>query len=205
MSLAFQAFGISLRRCRDLAAISEYLRAQAPLPETADDILRAALVQAVSALDRYVHERVRAGMLAAARSEMPRTDKFAAFALPLSGALRGSESNAPVDAWLGPLIVEQHSILTFQRADKVADAFRLVCSIENGLWPSVAGALGGADTKRTKEQLDLIVDRRNAIAHEDDSDGSGSRAPIDLPLVEASLQFLEDVVAAIDRIVPSQV
>jgi RiboL-PSP-HEPN len=140
-------------------------------------------------------------MLAAARREIPRTDKFSAFALPLSGALRGTEDRISVDAWLGPLIVERHSIVSFQRSDKIADAIKLICAIEGGLWPAVSRAMGVVDTKRIKEQLDLIVDRRNAIAHEDDAGASGERAPIDSALVSSALDFIESVVIAIDQAV----
>lgn len=201
MSVACDAFLVSLRRCRDLIAVAEHLRMHVALHTAADDVLRAALVQGISALDRYVHEKVRIGMLAAARGEISRTAQFHSFALPLSGALRGYEDGTAVEMWLGPLIVEQHSIATFQRADKIADAIRLVCTIDAGLWPGVGAAIGIADTKQVKERLDLLVDRRNAIAHEDDTGASGERAPIDAELVASAIDFIEDVGSAIDHIV----
>jgi hypothetical protein len=50
-------------------------------------------------------------------------------------------------------------------------------------------------------RLDLIVDRRNAIVHQDDADLTGSRSPIEETLVTTSLDFLQAVVVAIDDIV----
>ncbi len=97
-------------------------------------------------------------------------------------------------------------MLSFQRPDKIADAVRLVWEPDTtGLWFEVAGRLpseGGsaASDKTVKERLGLIVDRRNAIVHEDDADGSGERSPIDAPLVEDAIGFIGEVVAAIDEI-----
>ena len=47
-----------------------------------------------------------------------------------------------------------------------------------------------------RRQLNLIVDRRNKIAHEADSDPTfpGSRWPIDEALVDEAVDFIEQVV-----------
>jgi hypothetical protein len=195
------AFEGSLRRCRDLLAVAKYLRSRQVLQDAADDVLRAALAQAVGALDRYLHERVRTGMLAAARGERSRTAAFNRFTIPLASALRGTEDGFSVDDWLNPSVVEQHELLSFQRADKIAKALRLLMDIEGGLWPTVAQRLGQPDAVAVKVRLDLLVDRRNAIVHQDDTDLTGSRSPIGEALVATSLDFLQAMVAAIDDIV----
>jgi hypothetical protein len=199
MGLELDAFTTSIERCRSLVAASDYLRTQAPgLAEVADDMLRAALAQAVSAQDRYIHERVRTEMVRAARNERDRTPSLHRFSVPLANALAGIEHNLDFDGWLNPAIVEQHALLSFQRADKVADAMRLVCEIEGGLWPGVAAHMGENDVGGVKTRLNLIVDRRNQIVHQDDSDLAGARLPIDTALVTAALDFVESVVEAID-------
>lgn len=200
MSPSRAAFEESLRRGHDLVAVAKYLRLRQVLQEAAEDVLRAALAQSVGALDRYIHEIVRTGMLAAARGERSRTSSFNRFSVPLISALRGTEEGFSVDNWLNPSVVEKNESLSFQRAEKIADALRLVVDIEGGLWPAVAERIGLKDAKTVKERLDLIVDRRNAIVHEDDSDLSGSRSPIEEVLVTTSLDFLGAVVTAIDDI-----
>ncbi len=203
MSFELQAFETSIERCRGLVVAAGYLSQQAPaLEETAADILRAALAQAVSALDRFVHERVRTSMLDAARGMRSRTTSFSRFPVPLASAL----DNVPhgpiaVDAWLSPAITEQHGILSFQRAEKIADAVRLVVTVENGLWPAVAAALEEPDVKFLKERLDLIVDRRNQIVHQDDAETASGRAAIDELLVLDAIDFVSSIVAEIDAIV----
>lgn len=203
MSFELQAFEASIDRCRALVASAEYLRQHAPaLKETADDILRAGLAQAVSALDRFVHERIRTSMLDTARGMRNRTTVFNRFPVPLASAL-DSAPHGPIamDAWLSPAITEQHGILSFQRAEKIADAVRLVRTVEKGLWPAVAAALGESDVKDLKERLDLIVDRRNQIVHQDDAETASGRAAIDDKMVTEAIDFLSSVVSEIDGLI----
>lgn len=141
------------------------------------------------------------GMLAAARGERSRTATFNRFTVPLASALRGTEDGFSVDDWLNPSVIEQNGLVSFQRADKIADALRLLVDIEGGLWPIIAQRTGHWDAATVNRRLDLIVDRRNAIVHQDDTDLTGSRSPIEEPLVVTSLDFLEAMVVAIDDIV----
>ena len=63
MQSAIDLFRISIDRVRDLIAVHNSLKAQASSVLDLSDMLRAALVLAVSALDYYIHEVVRIGML----------------------------------------------------------------------------------------------------------------------------------------------
>jgi hypothetical protein len=61
----------------------------------------------------------------------------------------------------------------------------------------------GSHAQDIKQQLSLIVDRRNKIAHEADIDPSylgGDRWPIDELLVNEAVDFLEQVVESIHKI-----
>ena len=60
---AISQFRISIDRVRDLIALHNSVKAQATGALDVSDMLRAALVLAVSALDYYVHEVVTLGML----------------------------------------------------------------------------------------------------------------------------------------------
>jgi len=63
MQSALDQFRISIGRVRDLIALHNSVKAQATGALDVSDMLRAALVLAVSALDYYVHEVVTLGML----------------------------------------------------------------------------------------------------------------------------------------------
>lgn len=63
MQSAIDQFNISITRVREIIAIHHFLDSQSTKVLDISDILRAALVLAVSALDYYVHEVVRIGMI----------------------------------------------------------------------------------------------------------------------------------------------
>ncbi len=69
MQSALDQFRISIGRVRDLIALHNSVSTQANDAPDASDMLRAALVLSVSALDYYVHEVVTLGMLEIHRGE----------------------------------------------------------------------------------------------------------------------------------------
>ncbi len=97
-------------------------------------------------------------------------------------------------------IREQHSYLSFQQPDKIADAVRLIAELK--LWDEVA-SLMGSTAKDVKDQVVLIVDRRNKIAHEADLDPTypNTRWPINGQDIEDTISFLKEVILAIDMLV----
>lgn len=189
-------FADNLAYARNLVAIARAVDAQTTSVVDVTDILRAALVAGVSALDHYVHEKVRTRMLEAHASGAAVTDAFGRFRVSLASA-RAGLSNPGTAEWLDAEIRSQHSLLSFQKPDKIADAVRLISSIK--LWEDVAAQLGITD-KDMKRELILIIDRRNKIAHEADVDPTPphDRWPISYADVERALDFLELNVGAID-------
>jgi len=70
------------------------------------------------------------------------------------------------------------------------------------LWDEVAIQMGKS-AKDVKQELSLIVDRRNKIAHEADIDptlGLGNRWEIDQVEVSEAVDFIEQVVESIHNI-----
>ncbi|MGD1703724.1 hypothetical protein [Dapis sp. BLCC M229] len=63
MQSALEKFHVSINRVRDLIALHNSVRAKSTSALDLSDMLRAALVLAVSALDYYIHEIVRLRML----------------------------------------------------------------------------------------------------------------------------------------------
>ena len=187
-------FRQNLAFARDLVATAVVLRAQTTVAVQTDDLLRSALVQGVSAFDHFVHEEVRARMLLIESGSLRRArgyDRFRVSLASVSDAMISRNSS-----WLESEIREQHTVLSFQHPDRVADGFRLVTDIE--LW-NVTSRRMGRPTDDVKRQLRLIVDRRNKIVHEADTDPTPPRQryPIDDLSVTTSLDFLEATVDAI--------
>jgi hypothetical protein len=248
MQSALDQFRISISRVRDLIALHNSIQSQIVTGTDVSDMLRAALVLAVSALDYYVHEVVTLGMLEIHRgnrsepaaSANTTQSAFSRFQVSLGGARQdritaldiaswledeiqqsqGYEflhqsydvsalipaiSNSIVNrlnntSWLESEIRERLGYQSFQQADKIADAIRYIS--DKKLWDEVA-ILITRPARDIKQQLNLIVDRRNKIAHEADIDPSfsiGSRWNIDEILVGDAVNFIEILVESIHQV-----
>ena len=173
------------------------------------DLLRAQIVMIVSALDLYIHEITRIGMLAIYNGERSQTAAFLRFQVTLGSAMQGMSGTDKEDddggkewlddKWLDVEIRERHGHQSFQDPNNIADAIRLFSACE--LWPSVAKQLN-LDVKDVKDQLSAIVKRRNQIVHEADLvptyPGTITRWSISLADVTSTLDFIEKVCEAID-------
>lgn len=199
MKAALDQFRTNLARARALSGLAESLNLLTTSVVDVTDIHRAALVLAVSALDQFVHEFVRLGMLEAYRGGRPATGWILSFKVPMV-AVKAAVANPIQVDWLDEAVRDAHSWRAFQHPDKIADAIRLVSDTK--LWHEVAEEIG-SDATAVKARLTAIVDRRNKIAHEADADPSnpGHQWPINGELVQDALHFLECLVDAIYKVV----
>ncbi len=198
MQRALDQFSANLDRARNLSGLGAALSSITTEAIDLSDILRASLVLSVSALDNFVHEFVRLGMLEVNAGKRPTTDAHLTFRVPLSAA-RTAMSDATQNEWLDQAIQQAHGWLSFQQPDKIADAIRLMSSVS--LWSQVGIELG-KPAKAVKVQLNSIVDRRNKIAHEADMDPTnpGQRWPIDSQIVREALDFVDSLATAIFKV-----
>jgi len=189
MQAAIEQFRINIDRVRNLGAIFKALRSQTTEVLDLSDILRAELVMGVSALDHYVHELVRLGMLEIYHGHRIELPAFLRFQVTLDNIIQGI-ANPADDSWLENQIRSRHGYQSFQRSDKIADAIRLISSVQ--LWNEVAQHLG-TTAQQVKQKLTLIVERRDKIAHEADMNPSfpGNRWPIDEILADDAIDFIE--------------
>jgi len=206
MQLAIEQFRLSIARVRDLIAIHNSLKSQTTSALDVSDILRAALVLTVSALDYYIHEVVTLGMLEIYRgqrsepSPTPNSSQsaFSRFKVSLNGARQERLIAISIGSWLENEIQQNYG--SFFEPDKIAEAIRLISAKK--LWEEVASKLN-KPAKDIKSQLSIIVDRRNKIAHEADIDpsyGIGSRWNIDENLVNDAVTFIEQLVENIHQV-----
>ena len=165
------------------------------------DLLRAQIVMIVSALDHYIHEITRVGMLEVYDGVRPQTNAFLRFQVPMGAAMDGI-SKPSENEWFDIEIRERHGYQAFQHPDNIANAVRLFSSRE--LWRSVASELNLSE-QDVKNRLRAIVNRRNQIVHEADLDpsipGSMNRWSISSADVTSALDFIQDVCEAIHTVV----
>jgi hypothetical protein len=108
MQSALDQFRISIGRVRDLIALHNSVKAQATGALDVSDMLRAALVLAVSALDYYVHEVVTLGMLKIHRGQRSEPtpsanatqSTFSRFQVSLGGARQDRLTAIDITSWL---------------------------------------------------------------------------------------------------------
>jgi len=195
MQAAIEAFTASMRRARSLHGLHDIFSKQVTEVIDLSDILLAVIVLAVSALDHYVHELARLGMLECVAGTRKCTDAFNRFPLPIS-VIAGLRDTVIAEQTIDAEIRSRHGYLAFQHPDRIADAVRLFSEVK--LWDEVGNRLGLA-SKDIKASLALIIERRNKIAHEADIDPSypGQRWPIDSEMVESTLSTLEAIDHAI--------
>jgi hypothetical protein len=108
------------------------------------------------------------------------------------GSIFTSFGDQEDDDWFDNEIRDHHSWRAFEHPDNIADAIRLVSNIS--LWEEAANKIGVTSTD-IKDQLKLIVDRRNKIAHEADVNPTlpDTRWPIDAKQVNDAVDFIENV------------
>lgn len=204
------AFDRHIERARDLAGIATSLESHLTAAMDLTDMYRAAFVQGVSAFDTFIHAEVRERMLSIFAGTGTKTPAFEKFKVSLSSAsvaLATAGNPASGLNWLEAEIREQHSYLSFQQPDKVADAIRLVSDVR--LWKELATHLGqGARNgepgdKILKRRLSLIVDRRNTIVHESDLDPTppgDTLYPMSRKTAEDALDFLQAIAHGIQAV-----
>jgi hypothetical protein len=108
MQSALDQFRISIGRVRALIALHNSAKAQATSTLDVSDMLRAALVLAVSALDYYVHEIVTLGMLEIHRGQRSEPtasanttqSAFSRFQVSLGGARQDRLTAIDIASWL---------------------------------------------------------------------------------------------------------
>ena len=199
MQAAINQFRTNLLRVRNLGSIVHALESQTTQALDLSDILRAEFVLAVSALDQFVHEAVRLGMLDSYKGNRARTQTFLRFQVSLESALEGMGGGSE-EQWLDDQVRLRNGYRSFQTPDGIADAVRLISEVR--LWDEVSQRMGDS-SQGVREKLSLIADRRNKIAHEADINPSPYEDlwPIDRQTVNDAVDFIESIVESIHLII----
>lgn len=164
------------------------------------EILRAEYVLIVSAFDYYIHDRIRDGMLQIFDGLSPVNDKYNNFHISLNTVTRIISETDPLNrnAILDLEIRKITSKDSYQSPASIEQALGLI-SIKS-IWTKVSGSLL-IPPEDIKKKLNLIVRRRNKIAHEADYDCiTNSKTPIEIIDVEDTRNFIVSLVNTIDLI-----
>lgn len=163
MNQAFSQFSTNIEEVRKTHLISTNLNMPTSSIVDTSSILRSCIVLSVSAIDHLIHELTIIGMREIFDGIRPLTAKYNNHNVSLC-FMYAITSNPPLITFDSEI---RRSIgwQTFQRPDKIKDAIALFNTIQ--LWQQIALAMGETEIN-IKNQLNLIIDRRNMIAHEAD-------------------------------------
>jgi hypothetical protein len=92
MHEAIKNFQANIERVRALGGLYTALSNLTTSALDATDLLRAQIVMAVSALDHYIHEITRMGMLEVFNGSRPKTNAFLRFQVTIDAAIIGFAS-----------------------------------------------------------------------------------------------------------------
>lgn len=165
MQDTFDKFLMLMGRNRQLVDSVHLLKSKITVDIDFSDIYRTQVVAALSALDFFVHEVVKIGILEQFDGKRAKTawynDFISQLVFPEDLATFAERRH-----WVNEKIVEIHSWKSFQCSDKISGALKKIIDPEF-FWNAIAITL-----KKTpqfiKTDLDIKVRRRNQIVHEGD-------------------------------------
>lgn len=197
MNQVFSQFSTNIEEVRKTHLIATSLNMPSSSIVDTSSILRSCIVLSVSAIDHLIHELTIIGMREIFNGTRPATTKYNSHNVSL-GFMNAITSTPPVVTFESE-IRKNLGWQTFQRPDKIKDAIALFNSLQ--FWQQVALVMGDTENN-IKNQLNLIVDRRNMIAHEADIEPIfKTKRPISDTDVSATIDFIEKLGETIYNIV----
>lgn len=178
-------------RILDLGSVYDFWLGQAPLlQQQLDEVLRAQLVQIVSAFDTFIHDCVRIGIVKQFISSGTISNSLRGYPVPFEDfQIINSLPNVTDKAlYLDGVIKKVNSRDSYQSPKSVEYAMSLIGV--GGIWSKVAPRMK-MTAQDVKTELGSIVNRRNKIAHESDLNALGiSLNPISKTEVDRVMSFI---------------
>lgn len=188
-------FKSQIARAHDLAGLSESMSSITHGVVDGRDLLRSAVVQSVAALDHYCHGIILDYSVDILLGRRQTHSKNSKVSLPLATAAEvfGADSDAEAESIARARMADLLARQTFQSPEAIASGFGLVGITQ--IWSSAFDNPSG-----TREKLSLIVDRRNKIVHQGDTDplSPDQLTPIDVDDAQYSVGQIELIVHTID-------
>lgn len=195
MTKSLDKFKANISSASIMERIYEYLSVKT-LPFEPDELLRAEFVMIVSAFDCYIHDFVREKMIDMFKYPSIIADKTREYKVSLGAMMDIINETNPISRihLFEKEIKRIESKNSYQSSSNVESALGIV-----GLKKVWSHIYKDIDVPPKKSQLDLIVRRRNQIAHEADMDYvTNKKNSIQLKDVLDAKQFLCDLVQKID-------
>ena len=177
-------FDNNVAKARSLSTIYINLRDGVHIEDVYNNnLLKAQLVNVVSAFDMFIHGIVKKGVIEIFNKTRKETPKFQSFAFQaktilklievMSPGFMPSSSDEIPDVILEKELSDKLSFMSFQSPDKVTDALSLIWGEPHKLQVlaadmNISGCNTNEKANNLKQELTTIIQRRNQIAHEGD-------------------------------------
>ena len=177
-------FDNNVAQARSLSTIYINLRDGVHIEDVYNNnLLKAQLVNVVSAFDMFIHGIVKKGVIEIFNKTRKETPKFQTFAFQaktilklievMSPGFMPSSSDEIPDVILEKELSDKLSFMSFQSPDKVTDALSLIWGEPHKLQVlaadmNISGCNTNEKANNLKQELTTIIQRRNQIAHEGD-------------------------------------
>lgn len=197
MTRRLAQFDLDITRARDLVGLGQSFSNITHGVVDAADIYRAALVQAVAALDHYCHGVILdKGVDVLLGRSLGGASTRVGISFGAVQDILGAANPADREQTARRHIAQRLSLETFQRGDAIAQGFAMVGIPK--LWTTAFPSPAAAPIT----QLNLIVERRNKIVHQGDNDPLVPGSPTALSDVDAldAVNAINSMVYAIDVI-----
>lgn len=208
MGEIFDEFKSTISQIRQTNDVYKYLKDVVKLKDAEiNDILRSQIVNVISALDRYLHEKVRKGICDMFLGNREITNKFKSFSVSSDTVLRiwGNTSLTVVDReiLINEVVIQSLKSLSFQKAIKIKDALSYLWDEPHKMViiakeMEVPGITDNDKLRYLTQKLDLLVERRNQIAHESDIYFGGKRDICQDDVIDA-ISFIEKFVSCLNE------
>lgn len=187
-------FSADIRRAKDLVGLGQSIGAMTQGVVDASDLFRAGLVQSVAALDHYVHGVVLdRGVEILLGTKPPGAPTKVGIPFHAVGAILTAVSPSDAELAARTHLAQRISLETYQRPDDIGSALAAVGVAR--VWSTAFPNAGHAKTA-----LSLVVQRRNRIVHQCDSDPltPGSVTALSAQDALDSITVVEGTVTALD-------
>lgn len=197
-ALRLAQFSQNVSRARDLVGLGQSIGNMTHGLVDSSDLYRYGLVQAVAALDAYVHGVVLDRAVDVLLGRLPSSTASPRVGLDISAVQQLLAAASPADQELAARthVAQRLARETFQRPDDVASAFAMVgvSKVWSTAFPS--------DPSGSMTQISLVVDRRNRIVHSCDIDPVSPATVTPLSDADAlsAIDTVEATVLALDRV-----
>ena len=195
-------FDNNMIQARSLSTIYINLRDNVHIEDKyISNLLKAQLVNIVSAFDMFLHGIVKKGVIEIFNKTRKETSKFQSFSFQAKTILRLLEVMSPnfipsssdeiTDVILEKELSRQLSFMSFQSPDKVTDALSLIWNEQHKIQVlsdkmEISGSNINEKANNLKQKLTTIIQRRNQIAHEGDIEPT-TQLPRSIELLDVEL------------------